>query len=139
VNIQVWMMFEENPKQIPCLSLIPVNISEYARISNKFHIPVSTSEHSRSTRNRIRLPSISLDPNPPSMARTDAQQMVYHLKPLLPLWVIHTTNVHDALELALRVISKESENRDHGRRRDVESQFILQDRELLDEFGEALD
>jgi hypothetical protein len=65
--------------------------------------------------------------------------MVYHLKPLLPLWVIHTTNVHDALELALRVISKESENRDHGRRRDVESQFILQDRELLDEFGEALD
>jgi hypothetical protein len=80
------------------------------------YIPVGASEHSCSTRHRIRLAGVSLDPNPPWMARTDTQQMIYYLEPLLPLRVIDTTNVHYAFKLALGVVTKESENRDHARR-----------------------
>jgi hypothetical protein len=65
--------------------------------------------------------------------------MIHHLKPFLPLWVIHTTNIHDTLKLALGVVSKKGEDWDHSRGWDVKSQFVFQDRELLDKFREALD
>jgi len=119
---QVWMIFEENSKQIPCFSFVPI----------------STSEHRRSARHRIRLSSVSLDPDPPRVAWTNAQQMIDHLETLLSFRVIHATNIYDALELALRVVSKKGEDWNHSRGRDVQSQFVFQDRELLDKFWEAL-
>ena len=53
------------------------------------------------------------------MARTDAQQMIHHFESLLPLWVIDTTDVYDALKLALRVVSEESQDGYDARWRDV--------------------
>lgn len=72
------------------------------------------------------------------MAGADAQQMVHHLKPLLPLRKINPADVHDALELALRVITQEGEHRHDAGGGNVERQFVFEDGELLDEFGEAL-
>ena len=64
--------------------------------------------------------------------------MIHHFKPLLPLREINTAYVHDALELTLGVIAQEGEHGDDTRGRDIESQFVFEDGELLDEFGEAL-
>jgi len=116
VGIQIRVIFEINSKQIPCFSLIPIKLLECTQNVKQIYIPVGASEHSRSTRHRIRLTSVSLDPNPPWMARTDTQHMIYYLEPLLPLRVIDATNVHYALKLALGVVTKESENGDHARR-----------------------
>lgn len=72
------------------------------------------------------------------MAGADAEQMVHHLEPFLALRVVHSANVHNTLELTLRVITKEREDWDDARRRNVERQFVLEYRELLNELGETL-
>jgi hypothetical protein len=72
-------------------------------------IPVGGIEQLTSTRHMIRFSCIRFDPNPALMLK--AQKVVHNFKPLLSLWEIYSTNVHDRLELTLRVISQE---REHG-------------------------
>ena len=64
--------------------------------------------------------------------------MVHDLEPLLAFWEVHTTDIHDTLELALGVVTEEGENGNNGGGSDVERQFVLEYGELLDELGEAL-
>lgn len=64
--------------------------------------------------------------------------MVYYLEPLVSVEEIHGGNIHDALELALRVVPEESEHLNDARRRGVEREFIFQHRELLNVFRETL-
>lgn len=61
--------------------------------------------------------------------------MVDHLEPFVPLGKIYAANIHARFELALRVVAEESQDRDHAGGRNVERQFILEDRELLDVLG----
>ena len=72
------------------------------------------------------------------MARANAQQMIHQFKSLLTLMKKNTADVHDALELALRVIAQESKHRDDAGRGDVEGQLVLENGELLHEFRETL-
>ncbi len=67
-----------------------------------------------------------------------AEEMVNNFESFLAFRIVGSADVHDALELALRVVSKESENGKDARRSSVERQFIFENRELLDEFGKAL-
>jgi len=69
---------------------------------------------------------------------TNAEKMVDDFKPLIPLRVVRSTDIHHAFELALRMISEEGEDRDDSGRRDVQCQFILKHGELLNKFGKAL-
>jgi hypothetical protein len=114
------MVRKEDAIHVPCLPLIPIR----------------TPEDLHGTWHWVRLTSIRLDTNP---ARgLDTQQVIDYLKTLLPLREIHTANVHEGFELALRVIPEESQNGDHGGGRDVDSQLVFEYRELLNEFGKAL-
>jgi len=67
-----------------------------------------------------------------------AQKMIHHLKPLLSLGEIHPTNIHQSLELTLRVVAQEGEDGDYPRRGSIEGQFISEDGELLNEFRKGL-
>lgn len=64
--------------------------------------------------------------------------MVDNLEPLVPLWKVYATDIHARFELALRMVAEEGQDRDHANGRNVERQFILEDRELLDVLGQAL-
>jgi len=86
---KVWVAAEENTVEIPSLSLVPI----------------STTEKPNSTRDRIRLSGIRLHSDPSAML--DTQQMVDDFETFLPLGVVGTTDIHDALELTLGVITKE--------------------------------
>ena len=61
--------------------------------------------------------------------------MVDDLEPLVFLGKIHSADIHARFELALRVVAEEGQDRNHASRGNVERQFILEDRELLDESG----
>lgn len=69
----------------------------------------------------------------------DAEHVVDNLEALVALGEVDGRNVHDTLELALRVITEEGENRDDRGGPDVERKFVLEDGELLDELGQALE
>ena len=64
--------------------------------------------------------------------------MVHNLEPLVTLRVVGTTDINTALELALRVVPQESENRNNCARGNIEREFVLINRELLNKFGKAL-
>jgi hypothetical protein len=64
--------------------------------------------------------------------------MIHDLKALLALGKVNTAYIHDALELALRVVAQEGESLYHARRRGVQCKFVFEDGELLDEFWQAL-
>lgn len=68
----------------------------------------------------------------------NAQQVVHDLKALVPFWPVNSGDVHDALELALRVVTEEGEDLQDARGRGVKRELVLEDRELLDVFGQAL-
>lgn len=68
----------------------------------------------------------------------DAQQMVHHFKPLIPLREVNGGDIHHALELALRVITQEGEDGKNSRGSGIERQFVLEHGELLDELGQTL-
>jgi hypothetical protein len=57
-----------------------------------------------------------------------------YLESVLPGRVVDSGDIHDRLVLALGVIPQESKDRYNRLRRNVECQFILVDRELLDVF-----
>jgi hypothetical protein len=64
--------------------------------------------------------------------------VIHDLETLLSLGKINAAYIHDLLKLTLRVVPQESQNRDDGGRRDVQGQFVLENRELLNEFWQAL-
>lgn len=99
-------------------------------------LPVCTIEHVGGARYAVRFPSIGLHSNPSCVLYT--QQVIDSFEPFLSLRIICATNVYDALELALRVIAEKGENRNDSGRCDVERKFVLEYRELLDEFWQAL-
>lgn len=101
------------------------------------HAPVRASEDRDSTRDRIRLARIRLDPKP--ARELDAQQVIHNLEPLLALGEVDRRDAHDALELALRVVAQEREDGAHARRADVQRELVLEHRELLDVLREALE
>ena len=64
--------------------------------------------------------------------------MVDDLEPLVPLREVHSADVHTCFKLTLRMVAEEGQDGDHASRWNVERQFILEDRELLDVLGQAL-
>lgn len=116
---QVRVTQEEDTKQVPNLPLVPIG----------------GSEHTRRTWNRCDLICIRLDSD--SRVELDAQQMVYDFESLGTCGVVGSRDVHQRSELTLSVVSKESQGGDDGRWVDIECQFVLDDGELLDVFGEA--
>lgn len=114
------MVLEEDTKQIPHLPLVPIR----------------TMVHRHSTRDRIHLARTRLHPDPPT--ELHAQQMVHDLEPFLALGVVYAADIHEGFELALAVVPEEREDGHDRGRGDVEGQLVLEDGELLDEFGQAL-
>lgn len=114
------MVLEEHPKQIPHLPLMPIR----------------PMEHRHGAGHSVGLVRIRLHPDPPRMLHT--QQMIHDLKPFLALRVVRTADVHESLELALRVVAQKGEGGDDAAGSDVQREFVLEDGELLDEFGETL-
>ena len=114
------MVLEEHPIQIPHFSLVPIR----------------TMEHRHRTWHRIRLIRIRLHPDPPS--KPDTQQMIHHLEPLLTFGEVNTADVHDSFKLALTMVTEESKDGYDSGGRDVKREFVFEDGELLDEFGETL-
>ena len=95
------------------------------------HSPISSPEDRTRTWDSIRLSSIRLHADPTCVL--EAQQIINHLKPLIPLREIHSRNVHNTLVLTLRMVTKESQDGNDARGTNLEGKFILEDRELLDE------
>lgn len=68
-----------------------------------------------------------------------AQEVVDDLKPLVASRKINRRDIHHSLELALRMVSKEVQGWDNARWSSVESELVLINAVLLDEFRKALD
>jgi len=98
-------------------------------------VPVGPSENGDSTWNGIYLSGIRLDTDPSRLG--EAEEVIHHLKPLVTLWVVSTTDVNAAFKLALRVVPQERKNRDNRARGNVEREFVLVNRELLNKLGQA--
>jgi hypothetical protein len=126
-------IFQRDPK---LLSHTYQHISSVRSQPSARKLPVCSPKHPCSTRHSIGLSRIRLHSDSPS--KLDTQQMIHHFEPLLPLRKIHAANVHYALELALRMVAKESKDRNDARWRNVESQFVPKDGELLDKSWETL-
>jgi hypothetical protein len=67
-----------------------------------------------------------------------AEEVVHHLKPPVTFRVVSAADVNAALKLALRVVPQECEYGYNRARGHIKREFILVDRELLDELGKAL-
>lgn len=68
-----------------------------------------------------------------------AEEVVHNLEPVFALRVINTGYVLAALKLALRVVAQEGEDGDNAARADVEGELVLEHRELLHVFRQALE
>lgn len=131
------MVLEEDTEEIPSLALIPAFSSTciFTIIKEK-HAPVGTVEDFTGTRYRVHLACICLDTDP--ACALVAEEVVYDLEPLLALGIVRAADVLAALELALAVVAQECEHGDDAGWADVECELILEDRELLDKLGQAL-
>jgi hypothetical protein len=99
---------KEHAKHVPYLSLIPVG----------------TTKDGDGTRYRVRFPCVGLYPNPTGVF--DAEQVVYDLETLLSFREIDCGDVHNALELALGVVSQEGQNGNECRGWDVKDKLVLE-------------
>ena len=108
------MPSEEHAKQIINLTLEPD--SAIIQASN--------------ARNRRCLIRVRLDPYSRVVAHTE--QVVDNLEAVLAGGEIDGRDIRDLLVLGCGVIAEESEDGDDARRGDVDDQFVLPDRELLD-------
>lgn len=113
------MAQEEDTKQIPDLTLVPI----------------CCTVDCRSTGHWCDLICVRLDPDPRVVL--DTEQVVDDLKSLTPERVVCTGDVHHGPKLSLRVVSQKSQRRDDGRWVDVEGELVLDDGELLDVLGQA--
>lgn len=117
---EVGVASEEHAKHVPGLPFIPV----------------CPPEDRNATWDRVGFASICLDAYPCGML--DSQQVVDDFEAFLAFWKVDGGDVDDTLELALGMISKESQDWDDGRGGDVQGELILQYGELLYEFWETL-
>lgn len=117
---KVRMTREEHAKHIPSLSLVPV----------------CTTEDRYTAWDCVGLGSVGLNPN--SACVLDTQKVVHDLEALFSLRKIDGCDVHGTLELALRMIPQERQDRNDRRGCNMENKFVFQDGELLNELGKAL-
>ena len=137
LDSQIRMAGEQDTKKIPSFALIPDTGSAGTILDLKNRrIPISTTENTNGARNGIGLCSIGLDPDPAAVL--DTQQMVDDFEAFLAFGVVCTTDIHDTLELALAVVTEKSENGDDSGGGDVESELVVEDGELMNEFWETL-
>lgn len=108
-NLQVWVTRKEHAKHVPYLPLIPVG----------------TTEDRDNARYRVRFSGVRLYPNPTGVF--DAEQVVYNLEALIPFREIYCSDIDNTLELALGVISQESQNGNYCGGCDVKYKLILED------------
>ena len=99
-------------------------------------VPVCTLVHRRRGRNWSDLVRVCLDADARSKVHT--QELVRDLEPLRARWIVDRSDVDDRPEAGLRMVAEEGQDGDHASRWNVERQFILEDRELLDVLGQAL-
>lgn len=64
--------------------------------------------------------------------------MVYNFETFLALGIVGTADIHERLELTLGMVTEEGKDGDDSRGGDVKGEFVLEDRELLDELGKTL-
>lgn len=100
------------------------------------YAPVGTPENGASTRNAVRFACVRLHPNPPSILI--AQQVIHNLEPLVLLREVDSRDIHNGLELALRMVAQEREDGYDARWADVQGEFVFADRELLNKFRQCL-
>lgn len=137
LDSQIRMAGEQDTKKIPSFTLIPDTGSAGTILDLKNRrIPISTTENTNGARNGIGLCSIGLDPDPAAVL--DTQQMVDNFEAFLAFGVVCTTDIHDTLELALAVVTEKSENGDDSGGGDVESELVVEDGKLMNEFWETL-
>lgn len=137
LDSQIRMAGEQDTKKIPSFTLIPDTGSAGTILDLKNRrIPISTTENTNGARNGIGLCSIGLDPDPAAVL--DTQQMVDDFEAFLAFGVVCTTDIHDTLELALAVVTEKSENGDDSGGGDVESELVVEDGKLMNEFWETL-
>lgn len=99
-------------------------------------VPVSSSKNRDGTRNGVCLSGICLDTDPSRFG--EAQEVIHNLEPFVTLRVVSTTDINTAFKLASRVVPQEGENGDDRARRNIEREFILVHRKLLNKPGETL-
>ena len=68
----------------------------------------------------------------------EAEKMIHDLKPLVALRIVGTTDINAGLKLASRVIPHKCKNGYNGARGNIKLEFVLVNRELLNELGETL-
>ena len=100
-------------------------------------VPIRSSEDGSCARHVIGLAGVRLDPDPPGML--EAEQMIHHFEPFVPLGIINATDVNDSFELALGVIAEEGQDLHDGRGCNVNCEFILDHGKLLNVFRKALE
>ena len=116
---EVRMPSEEHTKQVIDLTLEP-------------HGTVIQASNARDGRGFIRVRL-----NPYSRVVAYAEQVVDNLKAVLTGGEVDSRDVGDLLVLGGGVVAEESKNGDDSRRGDVDNQFVLPDRELLNVLGQA--
>ena len=119
VDVQVGVAGEKDTVHVPDLAFIPIR-------------PVEQTGRCGHGRHFVR---IRLDPDP-RLVR-NREQVVDYFEPIGASREIDSGNVHHGLVLALGVVPEEMQDRDDTGRRDIEGQFVLVHRELLDEFRQA--
>jgi len=114
------MALEKDSKQVPSFTFIPV----------------SPSEDRDGTRNGVCLSGLSLDTDPSRLGK--AKEVIHNFKPLITLRVVSTADINTAFKLALGVVPQEGKNGNNRAWGNVEREFVLVNRELLDKLGETL-
>jgi len=114
---QIRMSSEEHSEKIVNLSLVPVgSIIQVA-----------------DTGNRPSLICVCLDADTGVVSHT--QQIVYNFESLLFRWIVDAGYVRDLGVLGCGVVLEECEDRYDAGRWDVDAEFVLPDRELLNVLG----
>lgn len=116
---QVRVTDEEDTVHVPDLTLVPVG----------------RSEDGGGGRNGVDLIGVGFDTD--TCVVLNREKVVDDLETLRAGRVVGTADVHACAELSLSVVAKEGQCRDDGVWRNVECELILDDAELLNEFGKA--
>lgn len=99
------------------------------------HSPVGTSEQACGGRNGRDLVGVRLYAK--SCVVPDAKEVVDDLETLRARGVVGAADIHECLELRLRVVAQELQRRQNGRGCDVERDLVLDYAVLLDELWQA--
>ena len=99
-------------------------------------VPVGPSKNRDGTRDGVCLSSIRFDTDPSRLGK--AKEVIHNLEPSVTLRVVSTTDINTAFKLASRVVPQKGENGDDRARRNIEREFILVHRKLLNKLGETL-